>query len=531
MSTSPNQRVLIDNLRKLLESAVGGRSVCLLETHISYVLLAGEHAFKIKKAVDLGFLNFQSLTQRHFFCDRELKLNRRFSPQIYEDVLPITGSPEFPVLGGPGEPIEFAVKMRQFPQTCRVDMMLHNGEFKTGHVDALAVKMAAYHQYADRKLVEAKHGGRKVVAAQLSDAASNLLRLSEKSMEYKEAEWLSGWCANEIHRLAGALEQRLKDGQVRDCHGDLHLANIVTLDGEVSFFDCIEFDDALRYIDVMNDLAFPVMDLQAHGRADLAQRLLNAYLELTGDYAGLEVLRLYVVYRALIRAQVALLQQGSAQSAIAYENGPGQRAYLDVAMSWAQPQKPFLMLMHGYSGSGKTAVSQEILQVCGAVRLRSDVERKRLLQRGVHIEVGSKLAEKAYSREFTLMTYLYLLHLAQALLDGGYSVIVDACFLRLDQRQLFHQLAAQRQIPFEIVDVHADENIMRGRIRKRMSEGKDASDADLSVLDGQLKAHEPFTVEELSTVVSYESSVCPVNANRPKAVRALLQSALDRMTN
>jgi aminoglycoside phosphotransferase family enzyme/predicted kinase len=529
MNDPSNQPLLVGKLRETLQAQCAGETVDCVETHISYVLLTKTHAYKIKKAVNLGFLDFRSLARRRAFCERELKLNRRFSSKMYESVVPVCGTPEQPQWGGMGEPIEFALKMRAFPQACRADMLLHQGLFGCGEVDKLAQLLAANHQFGASSSL-AEYGSREIVASQLAQVGARLCDLARLTEHGAHASWLTTWCADEVERHADEMERRRASGYVRDCHGDLHLANMVLQHGELSFFDCIEFDDTLRFIDVLNDLAFPVMDLQARGRSDLSWRLLNAYLERTGDYAGLLLLPLYVVYRAMIRAQVALLQREAEPGDGATQGAPSCGDYLQVALCWARPAAPFLILMHGFSGSGKTTISQEILQRCTAVRLRSDVERKRLQQQG-RMAAAPKPAELAdpYSDDFTVATYGHLLRLAEVLLLAGYRVVVDACFLLMAQRFAFRQLAASRKVFFEIVDVRAGESLMRERIRKRLAAGSDASEADLQVLEHQLKHHQPFAADELLKVAVYESETGAM----PSAwgARRLCENLLERLGN
>jgi aminoglycoside phosphotransferase family enzyme/predicted kinase len=492
---------LAGNLRKSLAAASPTGQVDLFETHISYVLLTGEFAYKIKKAVTLDFLDFSTLEKRHFYCWEELRLNQRFSSDLYVDVVPITGTIESPHFGGLGTPIEYAVKMREFPQACLADVLIRKGALLPAHVVSIAQRLTDCHVSASPVNPARKYGGGALVSDQLAATLDGIRMLLDDEQDLRNLAWLSDWCKRELAAKSAQIDARKNRGYVRECHGDLHLGNIAILEGHAAFFDCIEFNDAFRCIDVMSDLAFVVMDLHAHRRRDLCYLLLNTYLELTGDYDGLAVLRLYLVQRALIRWHVALLRREQSASV----GGAEASDYLDAAMAWARPARPFMLLMHGLSGSGKTKVSGELMQEFQAVRIRSDVERMRLPQQDGGCEGEGSLEQNRYSAAHTAATYCRLVQLAQHLLNEGFNVIVDACSLMAEQRRPFMALAKPRDRPFAILDVTADEQLMRQRIMRRATEGKDASDADIAVLEQQIRTQEHFGVEESACVVAYVS--------------------------
>ena len=343
----------------------------VLETHISRVFLTGDLAYKLKKPVNLGFLDFSTLEARHFYCEEEVRLNRRTAPAIYLGVVPVTASEGGARIGGRGRVVDYAVKMRQFSQDALLERMARAHAVEPRHVDTLADTLAAFHGAAGRTT---RFGSAARILACVLD------NLDALEIEGGPVDWLRRWTRNEHGRLLPAFAERRAGGAVRECHGDLHLANVVCIDGHPMPFDCIEFSEELRWIDVMSDLAFLTMDLAGHGLAPLAHRLLDRYLSATGDYGGLRVLRFYEVFRALVRAKVARLRQSQCP--------PGSRAAaaaraecsrrIELACGLAVAGVPALVLMHGLSGSGKTTVSQQVVERFGAVRVRSDVERKRL---------------------------------------------------------------------------------------------------------------------------------------------------------
>jgi aminoglycoside phosphotransferase family enzyme/predicted kinase len=497
----------------------------VLQTHISYVLLTGAHAYKIKKAVAFAFLDFRTLAARRHFCEEELRLNRRLAPELYLDVVPITGSVDAPVLGGEGAALEYAVKMREFPQDALASALLARGELDAGDIDALAARVAAFHAAID----SGPSPGFGTPDAILHLAQRNFAEidplLAAGDSERHELDALRAWTAREHDRRHAAFERRYEQGFIRECHGDLHLGNIARIDGKVVIFDCIEFNDEMRWIDVMSEIAFTVMDLEDRGRADLAHRFLNTYLETTGDYAGLAVLPFYLAYRALVRAKVALLraaQQGSAASASREE----ARGYLRLAAKHAAPTRPALIITHGLSGCGKTTISQPLLERIGAVRVRSDVERKRA--RGIapleRVEPG--VGNGLYAPAEIDATYDRLRGLARWIVDSGRIAIVDATFLRHRQREQFRALAAELGVPFVILSFEASEATLHARVVQRHAARHDASDADAAVLAHQIATREPLTLDERARVVVYDAEA-PLAAARAPAAWSVLTSRLE----
>ena len=495
--------------------------VTTLETHISYVLLTGRDAYKLKKAVDFGFLDFTTLAARHHFCEEELRLNRRLAPALYLDVVPITGSADAPIVGGDGPAIEYAVKMREFPQDALASRSLSRGELGRADIDALAAKVAAFHGAIEVAAAGAGFGAPEGILQRAEDNCSTLLPLLDDSAERAEIDALAAWTGREHAARRGAFLSRVEEGFVRECHGDLHLGNIARIDGELTIFDCIEFNPALRWIDVMSEVAFTVMDLEDRGRADLGHRFLNAYLERTGDYAGLAVLRFYLVYRALVRAKIARLRTAQ----LAPEERAGSiaeyRGYVRLARGYAETAPSAIVITHGLSGSGKTTLSEALLEALGAVRVRSDVERKRMhgLDAREHDRHG--VEHGLYASTATDATYRRLASLTREIVVAGYVAIVDAAFLKRAQRDLFRELAAKLGVPFVILALPASEGTLRERVGRRSAAGSDASDADLAVLGYQLHTQEPLAPDEEPHVVWYDAEAPLENARAPEAWHAV----------
>ncbi len=499
-------------VRRLAEEPAGRfphpvERVQLLQTHISWVLLTGPYAYKLKKPVDLGFLDFSTLARRRHVCEEELRLNRRFAPELYLAVLPVLegpGGPRIaPSIASPGEAageggeeavVDYAVQMRQFPQEARLDRMLAAGRLSRRHLEEAARAVAAFHRQAPAAGPGLPYGR---PAQVLAPALENFAQLAPLlgGPEAARLERLRAWTLARHEALQPLLRERRRQGRVREVHGDLHLANLVLLEGRVLPFDCIEFSEPLRWIDVLSDVAFLMMDLMARGHPELAWRFLDVYLEETGDQEGLGVLPWYLVYRALVRAKVAALQDAQAGRA------PGEacRAYLALAEELAGPRPTPLVLMHGLSGSGKSTLAGELLEALGAVRLRSDVERKRLAGLAPLATSGSGLDQGLYGPAMTERTYARLLALARAVLEAGLPCIVDATFLRREQRAPFRALARELGVPLVILRCEAPEAELRRRVAARRG---DASEADLRVLEAQEGRLEPVGPEEADQVLT-----------------------------
>lgn len=472
--------------------------VRLLETHISWVLLAGEFAYKIKKPVDFGFLDFSSLAKRQFFCREELRLNQRFAPGLYLDVVSIAGSPQQPVLGGKPA-FEYAVKMQRFAEQDVLAHVLERGDLTRQHLQSLAKRLAEFHADLPPATSDAGYGDAKQVASPARQNFQQLALLLDDSYSAR-LQNLHAVSEAEFQRCQSLFAQRLQTGKVRECHGDLHLGNIVLLGGQPTLFDGIEFNAELRWIDVINDLAFLLMDLQHRQRPDLAFACLDAYLQASGDYAGLAVLRFYLGYRAVVMAKVSAIRAKQLGGQIDLTQC---ERYLSLAEQFYRPTKPALIITFGLPGCGKTTVSQIVLEKYQAIRLRSDVERKRLFGLSAEQSSDSAIPGGIYTQEATQRTYQHLLDVSRQILQSGFSVIVDAAFLKVVERAQFRQLAGQLDLPFAIVAISTDEVLQRQRILARQ---QDASEADLAVFDKLKSAAECLNEHEQPWVVNLSNN-------------------------
>ena len=496
MERSTVQRLLIPGA---FPHPVG--DIQLIETHISWVILTGEFAYKIKKPVDLGFLDFRELQQRRHFCNEELALNRRYTPEIYLELAPITGTAEAPRINGSGPLLDYAVKMQQFDTDCLLAAISKRGEMNKHLVRSMARELARSHRdFA--AVMEATKNPRAMQTAMLQ----NFDQAREYAIDTSACarlDTLEDWTRTQIERLLPLMQQRVRDGHIKDLHGDLHLNNMVLLNGRVRFFDCIEFNKNFRLMDTIAEMAFLAMDLAY--REEPAQQLVNDYLEYSGDYAGLSLLNLYRTYFAMVRAKVSLMQEPITHADIGQTAAYGQfQGYLALALTYTKQKPPFLALMHGVSGSGKSTVAMHMAEHFDAIRLRSDVERKRLF--GLQPDDSSEaIADNIYSSAASRKTFERLATLCRDVIQAGLPCIVDATFLHRKTREEFIALAGEHGIPALIADCVASQSCIRERLRQRTREKKDASEADIDIMQKQLADAQAFDSSEQPYVVSIDS--------------------------
>lgn len=468
-----------------------GTTIERIDTHISTVLLVGQDAYKLKKPVRLPFLDFSTLAQRHHFVAEELRLNQRTAPGLYLDVLPVLGNTNTATLGTAAhahQAIDWVLHMRRFPTQDVLAALADTGALQARHIDALAAHLASFHQRLPA--LSPDWHPHQPLAAWMLESCDEIATHPARPASLTPARLarLRTQLQLQLQQLAPWCQQRQRSGHVRECHGDLHLGNLVLWQGAVAAFDALEFNADLRCIDVMNDAAFAFMDLLARGQHALAWRFINAYIERTGDLDGLRGLPLFAAYRALVRAKVALLS-GDAPAVVEHYWALAEHC---LATPAAPPQ---LLLTTGLSGSGKSTVAGLLVEALaergiGAVRLRSDVERKRL--HGLAATDRPADPTTLYAPATTARTYTHLQQQARALLQLGYWVVLDAACLRQRERAQLHTAAQQAQAGCVLVECVADPTLLRARILARQQQQNDASDATPEVLAAQLAHAEPI---------------------------------------
>lgn len=451
----------------------------VVETHISWLLLTERFVYKLKKPITLPFLDYSSAHRRHAFCEEELRLNRRFAPMLYLATTPVEGTEEW------------AVKMHRFNEADRLDHVCARGELSPVHLTQLTKVIAAVHNTAAIAAPGTRFGEPERV---LAPALENFTEL--RSLLPTHTDRLSRietWTRDEFQRQRKSIAQRKREGHVRECHGDLHLGNLVLIDGKVIPFDCIEFNEDFRWIDVASEIAFTYIDLLDHRRPDLAIWLINEWLTETGDFGAIPVLCFYAVYRALVRAKVAAICGDTA----------GALEYLAMAEQLSSPPSPGLTITFGLSGSGKSYASRAMLlddPSATTLRLRSDVERKRIHNLTANADSRSLPNEGIYSIATNTRTYAHLARLACALLEAKWSVVVDAAFLKREERDTFHTVAKNHGASFSILECEAPPEELRRRITQRQN---DPSEATLEVLERQKSFVEPLGVDERTFVIKH----------------------------
>ena len=469
----------------------------VIETHISWVLLTGEYAYKIKKPMNFGFLDFTELSGRAHFCAEELRLNQRLTDDLYLEVLPITGSVEAPQLGGDGAPIEYALKMRQFPQNQMLSTLQANGELTAAHIDQMARQIAQFHLAAPKVAVEHPLGTPDSVMAPVEQNFEQIRPFLSDKADLVQLDALQAWARSSFDRLHGLFETRKAEGFIRECHGDIHLGNATMIDGKVVIFDCIEFNEPFRLTDVYADTAFLAMDLEDRGLKSLARRFISQYLEITGDYAGLELLNFYKAYRALVRAKVALFSMPADADGVQRATTLRQyRNYANLAESYSAIPSRLLAITHGVSAVGKSHVAMRMVEALGAIRLRSDVERKRLFGEQAEQAAG-QLQQGIYADDASQKTYQHLHQLAGTILRAGFPVVIDATYLKQAQRQAAADVASETGVPFLILDCNAPDAVIASWLAQRQADQNDPSDATLEVVAAQQASRDPLTGEEL----------------------------------
>lgn len=464
-----------DIVRYLAGGTALGAPAEHVETHISHIFLAGDRAWKLKRAIALNFLDFSTAELRRATCEREVALNRRTAPDLYLGVKPVTWDGTGLAIAGAGTPVDWLIEMRRFDQQGLFHRLAARGGLTRQMAAAFAEQVVAFHAGAERR---PDKGGAAMLRKNARDIADNLRRIPASVLSPADVETWARRIDEAFAAQSALLDSRRDTGYVRHCHGDMHLANICVLDGTPVLFDCIEFNDDIACIDVLFDVAFALMDLIFHGLPRMANLVLGRYLSATRDFAGMPAMPAFLSLRAAIRAMATGLAADGDDAARA------ARAYLDLASEVLAVPSKRLIALGGLSGSGKStlaaAIAADIAPGSGALVVSSDVVRKRLM--GVQPE--QRLPPAAYATEISAQTYDRLFEDVSAALAAGQSVIADATFVRPADRRRLAALASAAGAPFHGLWLEAPADILRGRVAGRRG---DPSDADVSVLEQQMR--------------------------------------------
>ncbi|MDA1185531.1 MAG: AAA family ATPase [Acidobacteria bacterium] len=474
--TTDNQQAVLDFL--MTPAAHGGATVERIDTHSAVVFLAGPRALKLKRAVRFDYLDFSTEPLRRAACEAEVRINRRTAPMLYRGMVAVTREANGSLaLNGAGTPVDWLVEMVRFSQDGLLDRLAARDALDLSLMRPLAAAIAEFHMAAARR---SDHGGRAGVAWVVDGNEEGFRNEGAGILDPRVAAELTASARLELQRQASLLDRRRSDGLVRQCHGDLHLRNIVLLDDTPTLFDAIEFNDRIACVDVLYDLAFLLMDLWKRRLPGHANAVLNGYLAETGDLEGLSLVPLFLSCRAAVRAKTsATAARVQPDPQRTRELEALAREYLDMASHLLARVPPRLVAVGGLSGSGQSTLARALAPSVGgppgAVVVRSDEIRKSLCGVGLLEHLG----DDAYTAEMTARVYEALIERARVALLAGWSVVVDAVWARLSDRATVEALAASTSAPFLGIWLEAPQDVLIGRAERR---GPDASDADAAVV-------------------------------------------------
>jgi aminoglycoside phosphotransferase family enzyme/predicted kinase len=465
------------------------------QTHISVVFLAGDFAYKIKKPVSLGFLDFSTLERRKHFCAEEVRLNRRLAPHVYLGMVPITSASDRLCVGGAGPVVEWAVQMKRLPATATLESRLIRGELQPETLRTLAQRLAAFYRQADHNEEITSFGRFDIVAANLRENFQQTAPHIGMTVEAGVHERVRTLTEQHLHAQRPLMEARAAQGVPRDTHGDLHLDHVylfpdVPPPGDLLMIDCIEFAERLRYADPVADMAFLAMDLAFHGRRDLAQIFTDAYFEAAQDDGGRMLLPLYTAYRAVVRAKVEAMELSEREidtrERMAAQARAGAHWLLALGELEAPQHRPALVMLGGLPGTGKSTLAQALGRAANFQLLRSDVIRKELAGPGAS---SKELGKGIYDASWNERTYAEMLHRADECWRHGGRVLIDAGFRAESQREQFLHAALRWCVPAVFLHCQAHAAVVRARLQARHG---DASDADWHIHQALAQTWQPF---------------------------------------
>ncbi|PSB52739.1 AAA family ATPase [Chamaesiphon polymorphus] len=473
----------------------------LMQTHASTILLTGEFVYKLKKPVNFGFLDYSTLAKRQHFCQEELRLNQRGAKELYLEVVAISKNGDRYCLGNDGEIVDYAVKMVQFPQENLLSNMFESGRLTPEDIEEMGRVVAEFHGRSRTDEYISSFGQIDRIKVSIDDnyrQTEKYIGRAQTQQQFAETKAYTDRFLTEHSQL---FLDRIAGGFIRECHGDLHLRNICRWHDKILLFDCIEFNEPFRFVDTMYDVAFAVMDLEARGGKDFANRFLNTYAEQTGDWAGLQVLPMYLSRQAYVRAKVTsfLLDDPSIASEDRTTAAQTAGDYYRQAWEYTRSRQGRIIMMAGLSGAGKSTLGKQIAREVNGVHLRSDAVRKHLGK----IPLLAKGDDSLYTPAMTSQTYQQMLELGDKLAARGFTVILDAKYDRQSLRAAVVDLATTREIALQIVYCTAPESVLRDRLTHRTG---DIADATVDLLASQQSAWEDFTPAEQAYVTTVDTT-------------------------
>ena len=476
-------------------------SIQLIQTHASYILLTGDRAYKVKKPVNFDFLDYSTLENRQHFYTEELRLNQRGAPELYLQVLPIVQTETGIHLGGTGEPIEYTLQMRQFPQESLFSSLFQQGKLTEAHLEELGRVLANFHTQAPTNDYIRSFGKIAQVRASFDENYQQTQKYIGGPQTQTQFEATKHYTDRFFQQQQALFASRIQNHYIRECHGDLHLRNICLWHNKIQLFDCIEFNESFRFVDVIYDAAFTSMDLEDNQRPDLANAFLNTYIECTGDWEGLQLLPLYASRQAYVRAKVtSFLLDDPAISATEKEHAAAIAArYYQLAWQYTQSHRGRLILMAGLSGSGKSTTARRLARHLHAIHIRSDAVRKHL--GGIPLDAQGSV--DLYTLAMSQQTYDRLQQLGLLLAAQGFPVILDAKYDRSQFRLAVANQAKANQIPLQICHCTAPVEVLVKRLQQRQGDISDATDA---LIAQQQATWESFTETEQAYAIALDTT-------------------------
>ena len=464
--------------------------VKLVQTQMSFVFLTDNYVYKVKKPVDLGYLDYTTLGKRRFYCQREVELNRRLCPDFYLDVVPITRHKSNLFIGGPGKAIEYAVKMRRLPQELMLDTLLASNQVSPEMMTKIAQRLEAFHEQAETNKRISAFGSLDIISQNTEENFNQTGKYIGNTISQNKYLHIKAYTDNFLKENASLFHKRIQDGRIKDCHGDLHAAHICLTD-DICIYDCIEFNDRFRYADIASEVAFLAMDLDHYGRADLSHLFVSAYVALSQDRELLKLLNFYKCYRAYVRGKVESFKLDDPYISQEEKGETLEKAsgYFDLAYSYVK-LAPSLFITTGLVGSGKTALAQALAKRLGLVMISSDVTRKRLASIPETEHRFEEFDTGIYSPQFSRLTYDTMLAEARNILAEGSSLIIDASFIKSEQRLKAKSLAQEMKARFFIIECTLDEELTRKRLTERLEQGS-VSDGRWEIFRIQKEKFEP----------------------------------------
>jgi len=493
----------------------------LIETHISWVILAGAFVYKLRKPVDFGFLDFSTLEQRRADCEAEVRLNRRLCPDLYIGVVDVVERDGLLSITGPGRPVEPAVVMRRLPEAGMLPALLERGAADARLMQRLARQLADFHARAATGVGVDEHGSLATLRANWAENFAQTTNFIGRTITPQQHASIQAYVAHFLETNAGGLSERVRQGRIRDGHGDLHAGSVCVAHRRLHLFDCVEFNDRFRCADVAAEVAFLAMDLDHLGRADLGCAFVEAYVRHSGDRDLPAVLDFYKCYRAFVRGKVLGFQlEESGRAAGELDHALAEaRAYFDLADAYTRPPEPMLLVIMGLPASGKTTLARALAGRLGLVHLSSDVVRKQLAGMRPTEHRLDGFERGLYGRSMSRRTYAMLRKQAARWLRGGRSLVLDATYSQPAERAAVRQLARRSGARLVVVVCRADEALLQARLADRMQDSHSVSDARPELWPALKAAFVEPT--ELSEALSIDTTQ-PLELAIDQVLRALL---------